>query len=122
VAGAELMLRLVGGYTEIVCGKLKKGNRFLKPNFEVGPKLRQGRLYRIPKISSGRVYEELLMEKGPYPGVETPDQPDVVDVLDACDVMEGVGVGLLASDGVVECVVLFGGLFSAGCRFCASTP
>ena len=29
----ELMPRLVVGYTELGGGKLKKGNRFLKPNF-----------------------------------------------------------------------------------------
>ena len=37
VAGAELMPRLVVGYTELGCGMLKKGNGFLKPNFGVGP-------------------------------------------------------------------------------------
>jgi hypothetical protein len=40
-AETELMPRLVGGDTEIVCGKLKDPKRFLKPNFEPGPKLRQ---------------------------------------------------------------------------------
>jgi hypothetical protein len=39
VAATELMPRLVGGDTETVCSKLKRGNRFLKPNFELGPKL-----------------------------------------------------------------------------------
>jgi hypothetical protein len=37
VAEAELMPRLLGGDTEMVCGKLKEGNRFLKPNFEPLP-------------------------------------------------------------------------------------
>jgi hypothetical protein len=37
VAEAELMPRLLGGDTEMVCGKLKEGNRFLKPNFEALP-------------------------------------------------------------------------------------
>ena len=31
------MQRLVVGYTELGCSKLKKGNSFLKPNFELGP-------------------------------------------------------------------------------------
>jgi hypothetical protein len=31
------MSSLVGGDTETVCGKLKRGNSFLKPNFELGP-------------------------------------------------------------------------------------
>ena len=37
-AETELMPRLVVGYTELVCGKLKSGKGFLKPNFELGPK------------------------------------------------------------------------------------
>ena len=37
MVGAELMPRLVVGYTEPCGGKLKKGNVFLKPNFGVGP-------------------------------------------------------------------------------------
>jgi hypothetical protein len=37
VIETELMPRLVGGNTETVCGKLKKGKGFLKPNFELGP-------------------------------------------------------------------------------------
>jgi hypothetical protein len=32
------MPSLVGGDTETVCGKLKSGNRFLEPNFELGLK------------------------------------------------------------------------------------
>lgn len=32
------MPRLVAGYTEIRGSKLKRGNRFLEPNFGVGPK------------------------------------------------------------------------------------
>jgi hypothetical protein len=43
VAGTEPMPRLVGGDTELWGGKLKSGNRFLKPNFEVGPSLCQVR-------------------------------------------------------------------------------
>ena len=31
------MPNLVVANTETVCGKLKSGNRFLKPNFEPGP-------------------------------------------------------------------------------------
>ena len=34
----ETMLSLVVDDTETVCGKLKSGNRFWKPNFELGPK------------------------------------------------------------------------------------
>ena len=37
VAETERMPRLVEGYTELCCSKLKKGNGFLKPNFELGP-------------------------------------------------------------------------------------
>ena len=37
----ELMPRLVVGYTELDGGKLKKGNGFLEPNFEIPPKLNQ---------------------------------------------------------------------------------
>ena len=36
VADTELMPRLVVGYTELGGGKLKKGKRFLKPNFGMG--------------------------------------------------------------------------------------
>jgi len=35
----------------------------------------------------------LLLERGLYPGVETPIIPDVVDALDDGDVVEGIGVG-----------------------------
>ena len=38
MAGAELMLKLVVGYTEMAGGRLKKGKGFLKPNFGVLPK------------------------------------------------------------------------------------
>ena len=37
VAEAELMPRLVVGYTELGGGNLKKDKGFLKPNFELGP-------------------------------------------------------------------------------------
>ena len=40
-------------------------------------------LYGILKKFTGRVYEELLLERGLYPGVGTPDVPDVVDEVDA---------------------------------------
>jgi hypothetical protein len=79
VVGTEPMPSLVWGYTELGGGKLKNGNGFLKPNFEVGPKLCQVRLYRNSKNSSGRVNEKLLLERGLYPGVETPDVPGVLD-------------------------------------------
>ncbi len=36
------MLKLVVGYTELGGGKLKICNRFLKPNFELGPKPQEG--------------------------------------------------------------------------------
>jgi len=39
VAETELMPRLVVGNAELGGSKLKKGNRFLKPNFELLPKL-----------------------------------------------------------------------------------
>ncbi len=70
VTETELMPRLVGGYTELGGSKLKNCNGFLKPNFELGPKLRQVRqvrrvkfrfgvigLYHISINFSGRVYE-----------------------------------------------------------------
>jgi hypothetical protein len=44
------------------------------------------------KNYSGRVYEELLLERGLYPGVETSDQSDEVDVLDGGGAVEGVGL------------------------------
>jgi hypothetical protein len=37
VAEAEVMPSLAGGNAEAGCAKLKKGNRFLKPNFGLGP-------------------------------------------------------------------------------------
>ena len=40
VAETELMPKLVVGYTELGGSKLKKGNRFSKPNFELGQKPR----------------------------------------------------------------------------------
>ena len=36
VAEAELMPRLVVGYTELGCSKWKRGKGFSKPNFGVG--------------------------------------------------------------------------------------
>lgn len=49
VTGAELMPRLVGGNTELDCGKLKSWKGFLKPNSGTGPKLRTG-LRRVRRI------------------------------------------------------------------------
>jgi hypothetical protein len=46
----ELMPSLVGDDTETVCSKLKNWNRFLKPNFEPLPKLRQVRRVRCSRI------------------------------------------------------------------------
>jgi len=37
VTETELMPRLLVDYTELGCGKLKKGNGFSAPNFEPGP-------------------------------------------------------------------------------------
>ena len=37
MAETELMPKLVVGYAELGCSKLKKGKGFLKPNFELGP-------------------------------------------------------------------------------------
>ena len=37
VIETELMPRLLVGYAEPGCSKLKKGNGFLQPNFGVGP-------------------------------------------------------------------------------------
>jgi hypothetical protein len=92
------MLNLIVTNTETVCSKLKSGNRFLKPNFELLPSHRQVRqvrrvnchflgsgLYRISKNSSRRIYEELLLERGPYPGVEIEEQPDEPDAPDSGD-------------------------------------
>ena len=36
-AGTDLMPKLVKGYTEPGCSKLKRGKGFLKPNFGGGP-------------------------------------------------------------------------------------
>ena len=44
------------------------------------------KLARIPHTAS----IEQLSPKGPHPGVETPDTPDVVDEADAGDVVERV--------------------------------
>jgi hypothetical protein len=81
VVETELMSRLVGGNTELAGGKGKSGNRFSKPNFETLPKHRQVRrvrrmnrwflgqgLYRNSKNSSGRLDEELWLEKGSTSG------------------------------------------------------
>ena len=51
VIETELMLRLVGGYAETVCGKLKSCKGFLIPNFERGPKKRQVHFIRWVGIS-----------------------------------------------------------------------
>ena len=46
-AETEPMPKLVEGYTELGCSKLKKGKGFLKPNFERGPNQGAGRLFEI---------------------------------------------------------------------------
>jgi len=45
-----------------------------------------------PKKFPGRVYEELLVERG-QAGVKASDEPDEADVVDAGEVLQGVGVG-----------------------------
>jgi hypothetical protein len=42
-----------------------------------------------------------LLERGPTPGEEAHDIPDEVDVVDAGDVVEGLGVDGLASGCLV---------------------
>jgi hypothetical protein len=49
----------------------------------------------FPKNSPGRIYEELLLERGLYPGVETPAMPDDVDAGDASAVVEMTIANLL---------------------------
>jgi hypothetical protein len=46
----------------------------------------------ITKNFTDRLYKELWLEWGYTPGVETLDIPDVLDVLDGGDVVEGLGV------------------------------
>ena len=48
---------------------------------------------KITKNSPGRSYEKLLLERGLYPGGETPSIPDEPDVVDSGDVVDGFGVG-----------------------------
>ena len=55
------------------------------------------RLYRKSKNSSGRYVARSGKKYGTYPREETPLTPDGLDVLDAGDVVEGVGVDRLAS-------------------------
>jgi hypothetical protein len=98
VAETDLMPRLVGGNTERCCSKLKSGNRFLKPNFELGPKpslsgrrvirlLLGSRLYKIPSNCMGRCIAKSGAIRGLPRGtkLEAPDQSVVLDV-------PGVGV------------------------------
>jgi hypothetical protein len=108
VTGTELMPKLVGDNTEHCCSKLKNRNSFSKPNFETLPSLRQvrqvcrvdsgfwvNRLYLNFKNSSGRVYEELLLEKGAYPGGEVSLVLSEPVVLDGVDVVEAAIANLL---------------------------
>jgi len=53
----------------------------------------RSRLYRISSELTGRYGCEFQNKYGAYPGVETPITPDEPDVLDAGDVVEGLGVG-----------------------------
>ena len=50
-------------------------------------------LLNLQKNSSGRADGELLVERGPYPGVETPDQPGEPGEVDVGDVVGGFGGG-----------------------------
>ena len=94
----ELMPRLVGDNGERCCGKLKRGNGFLKPDFEVGPKpslsgrrvvrlLLGSRFYKIPSNCMGRCIAKSGAIRGLPRGtkLEAPDQSVVLDV-------PGVGV------------------------------
>ena len=45
------------------------------------------------KNFTGRVYEELLLERGLYPGVKTPVKPDEAGEVDADHILQGLGVG-----------------------------
>ena len=49
-------------------------------------------LYQISINFSDRVYEELLLERGLYPGVESLDTPDVVDAVDADGALQGLEI------------------------------
>ena len=50
---------------------------------------------KILKNSSGRLYEELLLERGLCPGVETPVTPDEPHVLDVGGGVEAAIANLL---------------------------
>jgi hypothetical protein len=115
VTETERMPSLVGGNTELGCSKRKICNVFSKPNSDPLPSHRQVRqvrrvsrwflgvrVYRKFKNSSGRVYEELLLERGLYPGGETPVTPDEPDVLEGGDLVDGVW-GRVVGVGFVEC-------------------
>ena len=51
------------------------------------------------------------MPKRAYPGAVTPATPDVLDVLDAADVGEGVGVGGWLASGSSRVTGCWGALF-----------
>ena len=44
---------------------------------------------KTPRESRADILQALVKSMGPYPGVETRDQPDELDVVDAGDVVEG---------------------------------
>ncbi len=74
----------------------------IKPAPELGIRFRHWSVAgpgrnEISQKFTGRIFAR-SGAKGAYtPGAETPDQPDEVDVLDAGDVVEGLGVNGLAS-------------------------
>jgi hypothetical protein len=61
VIATELMPRLLVGYTELGGSKLKKGNGFLKPNFETLPKLRPPHFSALHTKSSYLIYLSLFL-------------------------------------------------------------
>ena len=47
----------------------------------------------LPHISRADILLSLGKSMGPYPGVEIPSTPDEAVVVDAGDVLQGVGAG-----------------------------
>jgi hypothetical protein len=54
-------------------------------------------LYEISLRIPGRYLAGCMKKYESHPGVETPDTPDGSDELDACDVLRGLGLDVLAS-------------------------
>jgi hypothetical protein len=61
VIETELMPRLVVGYTEKVCNKLKSCKAFLKPSFELGPKFRTG-LRQVHRVNCWYVRAHTIVQ------------------------------------------------------------